>query len=93
MTVFRYYKADAEQVLGLHFPTSPGDDEAPPFTFVALHNDKDPDANGSDGLNYFGAHGDDGDVIDTWAATQPLVPIDKSEVLAPITFHPHPFES
>jgi len=93
MTAFRYYKADAEQALGLQFPASPGGNETPAFTFVALHRDNDPDANGKDGFDYFGAHGDDGDVIDTWAATQPLTPIDKSELLTPITFHPHPFES
>jgi hypothetical protein len=85
---FRFYKATPDAAV--EWPqASPG--EEPAFVLVALENTLDPDANNHTGFDFFGAYGDDGSLIDAWAADQAVEAINKSNLPSPITFYPAPF--
>lgn len=65
-------------------------DEVSTFVFVPLERHKDPDALNHLGVDFYGAYGD-GDLIDQWAMGQPLEPIDRHQLPAPLTWFPSPF--
>lgn len=85
---FRFFKAAPGTPL--EWPTaSPGNE--PDFVLVALENSLDPDANNHTGFDFFGAYGNDGEVIDEWAADQEVEAVDKTDLPSPLTFYPAPF--
>ena len=85
---FRFYKAAPDA--NVQWPAStPG--QEPDFVLVALENGLDPDANNNTGFSFYGAYGDDGALIDAWAADQPVEAIGKNDLPDPITFYPEPF--
>lgn len=85
---FRFYKAAPDA--NVQWPAStPGSE--PDFVLVCLENTLDPDANNHTGFDFFGAYGDDGSLIDAWAADQAVEAIDKSALPDPVTFYPAPF--
>jgi hypothetical protein len=85
---FRFYKATP--AAAVEWPqASPS--ENPAFVLVALENTLDPDARNHTNFDFFGAYGDDGSLIDAWAADQAVVAISKNDLPSPVTFYPAPF--
>jgi hypothetical protein len=62
-----------------------------PFVLIALENTLDPDAHNHTGYNFYGAYGDDGTVIEAWAADQPVEAVAPGGLPSPLTFYPAPF--
>ena len=85
---FRFFKATPDT--GIEWPAS-GPDSEPDFVLVALENTLDPDANNHTGFDFYGAYGDDGSLIDAWAADQAVEAVDQGALPSPITFYPAPF--
>lgn len=85
---FRYFKSAPNA--GVEWPSSGDISGEPPFVFVVLERTDDPDANNHTGFDFYGAYGD-GDLIDQWAAAQPLQSISSSSLPNPVTFYPTPF--
>lgn len=87
---YRFYKALPEPQATVQWPEQVDLDTEPSFTLIALERTNDPDSNNHTGFDFFGAYGD-GDVIDSWASTQDVTAITKSELPNPVTFYPAPF--
>jgi hypothetical protein len=87
---FRFYKALPEPEALVQWPQNENFDEEPEFVLVALERTNDPDGNNHTGFDYFGAYGN-GAAIDSWASTQDVTAIAKSELPNPVTFYPAPF--
>lgn len=86
---FRFYKSEFEPAVDIAWPVMDSFDQEPPFVVIALERHKDPDCVVQDGHDYFGSYGD-GELIDAWAADQPITAISKADLPDPITFFPHP---
>jgi hypothetical protein len=84
----RFYKAAPDAAI--EWPQSSPDSE-PDFVLVALENTLDPDANNHTGFDFYGAYGEDGSLIDAWAADQSVEAVDKNALPDPLTFYPAPF--
>jgi hypothetical protein len=85
---YRFYQSTPNA--GVEWPVFDSFDSEPDFTFVVLERSGDPDANNQTGFDFYGAYGD-GELIDAWAAVQPLQAITQAQLPNPVTFYPDPF--
>ena len=83
---FRFYKSEFEPAVDIAWPTADSLERDPPFAVIALERHRVSAI--QDGYDYFGAYGD-GDLIDAWAADQPITAISKADLPEPVHNYQH----
>jgi hypothetical protein len=83
---YRFYKSAFEPEVDITWPSMDSLEQDPPFVVIALERHKMSVV--QDGYDYFGAYGD-GDLIDAWAADQPITAISKADLPEPVHNYQH----